>query len=170
MAETHKLVQALFLYWSEYPSVFDDDDDSSTSKLTTTNKTSNFGTWSILHYSLQGHYKSFKKLVQLNKKARATATDMLSLFDLSNSICSCSICCSHCWSAKWQQILSVTSYHIAEVVLLVHLLATCYLPTVLLHQAMAYLTTTTTIQSPQTHTVEKSGGHDSEKFQRTGST
>ena len=111
VAQAGKIIEELFLDWDEYPSLSEDEAAGPTLMKSTTSRVRYSGAWE--HGAPATHpkpqHRFSKRTVPLKKKAKATATEVFSDSELSNSVDSYSTRRSHCWLAKCSQEPAMTS-------------------------------------------------------------
>jgi hypothetical protein len=154
VAQAGKIIEELFLDWDEYPSLSEDEASGSTLMESTTSRVRYSGAWEqgapATHPKPQ--HKFLKHTGPLKKKAKASATEVFSDSELSNSVDSYSTRRSRRRLAKCSQEPAMTSPS-AALKLPLHPPEACLLPLVPQHQAMVSLTTATTDQSSLTNTI-----------------
>ena len=152
VAQAGKIIEELFLDWDEYPSLSEDEVAGPALKENTS-RVHDSGAWKngapATHPKPQHRFS--KRTGPLKKKAKASATEVFSDSELSNSVDSYSTCQSHRELAKCSQGLALRSLS-AALELPSHPPEACLLPLVPQHQAMVSLTTATTDQSSLTNT------------------
>ena len=152
VAQAGKIIKELFLDWDEYPS--SEDEVVGPALKENTSRVHDSGAWE--HGAPSTHSKPqhrfLKRTGPLKKKAKASATEVFSDSELSNSVDSYSTRQSRPWLAKCSQEPAMTSPS-AALELSLHPPEACLLPLVPQHQAMVSLTTATTDQSSLTNTI-----------------
>jgi hypothetical protein len=114
VAQAGKIIEEL-LYWDEYPSLSEDEAAGPTLMESTTCRVRYSGAWE--HGALATHPKPQHKFLKhtgpLKKKAKASATEVCSDSELSNSVDSYSTRRSRCRIAKCSQEPAMTSPSVA---------------------------------------------------------
>jgi hypothetical protein len=153
VAQAGKIIEELFLDWNEYPSLSEDEGAGPALKENTS-RVHDSGVWE--HGAPSTHSKPQHKFAKctgpIKKKAKASATEVFSDSELSNSVESYSTCQSCCRLAKCSQGLALRSPS-AALELPLHPPEACLLPFVPQHQAMVSLTTANTDQLSLTNTI-----------------
>jgi hypothetical protein len=154
VAQAGKIIEELFLEWDEYPSLSEDEGAGPALKVNTTSRVHDSGAWKngapSTHSKPQHRFSNCT--VPLKKEAKASATEVFSGSELSNSVDSYSTRQSCCQLAKCSQVPASTSPSVA-LELPLHPPDAYLLPLVPQHQAMVLLTTATTDQSSLTNTI-----------------
>jgi hypothetical protein len=153
VAQAGRIIEELFLDWDEYPSLSEDEVAGPALKESTS-KVHDSGAWENGAPSTHSkpQHKFSKRTVPLKKKAKASATEVFSVSELSNSVDSYSTCQSCCQLAKCSQGLALRSPS-AALELPLHPPEACLLPLVPQHQAIVSLTTAPSDQSSLTNTI-----------------